>query len=131
MRPVSVMGRHQGIEIIQRSRQESAIRSTILSRLCIIKFRRTHERYAGFKKSLITSKVSDARRRGATTEAYEAIRRKEERALARLRREGNAADDALMVDQGELILLTIPNRSSIFPGNPLNRFRLIHQEGIL
>jgi hypothetical protein len=49
---------------------------------------------------LITSKASDARRRGATTEAYEAIRRKEERALARLRREGNAADDALLVDQG-------------------------------
>jgi hypothetical protein len=35
------------------------------------------------------------------TEAYEAIRRKEERALARLRREGNAADDALMVNQGK------------------------------
>jgi len=31
---------------------------------------------------LITSKVSDARRRGATTEAYEAIRRKEERSKA-------------------------------------------------
>ena len=27
-----------------------------------------------------------------------------------------------MVDQGELILLTIPNRFSIFPGNPLNPF---------
>jgi hypothetical protein len=50
---------------------------------------------------LINSKALDARRRGATTEAYGAIRRKEERALARLRREGNAADDALMVDQGD------------------------------
>ena len=49
---------------------------------------------------LITSKALDARRRGATTEAYGAIRRKEERSLARLWREGNAADDALMVDQG-------------------------------
>jgi hypothetical protein len=41
------------------------------------------------------------------------------------------ADDALMVDQGELILLTIWNRFSIFPGNLLNHFRLIHQEGML
>jgi len=49
---------------------------------------------------LITSKASDARRREATSEAYEAIRRKEERALARLWWEGNAADDALMVNQG-------------------------------
>jgi hypothetical protein len=73
-------------------------------------------RDAGFEQFLITSKASDARRRGATTEAYRAIRRKEERVLARLRRkkdldiwhlliaiwrhlrrEGNAADDALMV----------------------------------
>jgi cation transport ATPase len=59
----------------------------------------------------ITSKALDARRRGATTEAYGAILRKEERSLARLRREGNAAhqipswrgDDALMVDQGCLL----------------------------
>jgi len=50
---------------------------------------------------LITSKTSDARRRGATTEAYEAIRRKEKRAPALLGREGNAADGALMVDQGQ------------------------------
>jgi len=35
-----------------------------------------------------------------------------------------------MVDQGELILLTIPNRFSIFPGNLLIRFRFIHQEGM-
>jgi len=49
---------------------------------------------------LITIKASDARRREATTEAYEAIRRKEERALARLWWEGNAADDALMVNRG-------------------------------
>jgi hypothetical protein len=57
-------------------------------------------RDASFKKSLITSKASDARRRGATTEAYGTIRRKEERALARLRREDNAADDVLIVHQG-------------------------------
>jgi len=37
---------------------------------------------AGFEQFLITSKASDARRRGATTEAYGAIRRKEERAKA-------------------------------------------------
>jgi len=37
---------------------------------------------AGHEQFLITSKASDARRRGATTEAYEAIRRKEERAKA-------------------------------------------------
>jgi hypothetical protein len=34
------------------------------------------------------------------------------------------ADDALMVNQGELILLTIPNPFFIFPGNPLNPFTL-------
>ncbi len=64
---------------------------------------------AGLRRFLITSKASDARRRGATTEAYEPIRRKpveslkverEERALVCLRREGNAADDALLVNQG-------------------------------
>ena len=55
---------------------------------------------------LITGKASDARRHGATTEAYGALRRKEERALARLRREGNAADDALMVNQGAKERLT-------------------------
>jgi hypothetical protein len=37
---------------------------------------------AGNWVCLITSKVLDARRRGATTEAYEAIRRKEERTKA-------------------------------------------------
>jgi len=36
----------------------------------------------GFVGFLITSKVLDARRRGATTEAYGAIRRKEERSKA-------------------------------------------------
>jgi hypothetical protein len=54
---------------------------------------------------LITSKALDARRRGATTEAYGPIRRKEERSKAtplelaksRLPR----GDDALMVDQGK------------------------------
>jgi hypothetical protein len=35
-----------------------------------------------YSPSLITIKVLDARRRGATTEAYEAIRRKEERSKA-------------------------------------------------
>jgi len=37
---------------------------------------------AGLRLFLVTSKASDARRRGATSEAYEAIRRKEERAKA-------------------------------------------------
>jgi hypothetical protein len=37
---------------------------------------------ADFDQFLITGKTSDAGRRGATTEAYEAIRRKEERAKA-------------------------------------------------
>jgi len=36
----------------------------------------------GYQEFLITSKASDARRRGATTEAYDAIRRKEERTKA-------------------------------------------------
>jgi hypothetical protein len=36
----------------------------------------------GFEEFLITGKASDARRRGATTEAYGAIRRKEKRAKA-------------------------------------------------
>jgi len=33
--------------------------------------------------------------------------------------------------ESKLILLTIPNRFSIFPGNLLNHFRLIHQEDML
>jgi hypothetical protein len=37
---------------------------------------------AGYGIFLITRKVLDARRRGATTEAYGAIRRKEERSKA-------------------------------------------------
>jgi len=37
---------------------------------------------AGYALFLITSKVLDARRRGVTTEAYGAIRRKEERSKA-------------------------------------------------
>jgi len=53
----------------------------------------------GLGRFLISSKTSDASRRGATTEAYEAIRRKEKRTPALLGREGNAADGALMVDQ--------------------------------
>ena len=39
-------------------------------------------REVGFGQFLITSRASDARRRGATTEAYGTIRRKEERAKA-------------------------------------------------
>jgi hypothetical protein len=39
-------------------------------------------RSAGYGILLITRKVLDARRRGATTEAYGAIRRKEERSKA-------------------------------------------------
>ena len=46
----------------------------------------------GLGRCLITRKASDARRQGATTEAYGAIRRKEERAPARLGRVGNAAE---------------------------------------
>ena len=46
-------------------------------------------------------KVLDARSRGATTEAYGAIRRKPAPVKAGGGAiEGNAADDALMVDQG-------------------------------
>jgi len=37
---------------------------------------------AGYAALLITSKALDARRRGAKTEAYGAIRRKEERSKA-------------------------------------------------
>ena len=61
----------------------------------------------GYLAFLITSKILDVRRRGATSEAYGAIRRKEERSLARLggkairRRRTSTADDALMVDQGQ------------------------------
>jgi hypothetical protein len=50
--------------------------------------------------SLDTSKVLDARRREATNEAYEKY-------AARRSAEGNAADDALMVDQGLFIGLTV------------------------
>jgi len=48
---------------------------------------------AGYGVFLITSKVLDARRRGATTEAYGTP---QGGAI-----EGNAAEDALMVDQGK------------------------------
>ena len=55
----------------------------------------------GYGAFLILSKVLDARRRGATTEAYGIIRRKPAPAKAGGEAiEGNAADDALMVDQG-------------------------------
>jgi len=59
---------------------------------------------AVYELFLITSKVLGARRRGATTEAYGAIRRKP--ALAQAGGgaiEGNAANDALMVDQGNIV----------------------------
>jgi hypothetical protein len=56
---------------------------------------------AGFGRSLIISKVLDVRRRGATTEAYGTIGRKPAPAKAGGGAiEGNAADDALMVEQG-------------------------------
>jgi len=54
--------------------------------------------HAGSALFLITSKAPDARRRGVTTEAYGAIRRKPAPAEAGGgASEGNAADDALMV----------------------------------
>jgi hypothetical protein len=59
---------------------------------------------AAYGLFLITSKVLDARRRGVTTEAYDqyAARPPARRAYAPEGGaiEGNAADDALMVDQG-------------------------------
>jgi hypothetical protein len=61
-----------------------------------------------FGDILIPSKASDARRQGAATEAYVGIRRKEERTSALLGREGNAADEALMVDQSSFLPLTAP-----------------------
>jgi hypothetical protein len=64
------------------------------------------EKGMGFGPFLSTSKALDARSRGAAPEGDETIRRKEERALARLRREGNVSDDALMVNQGRSIGLT-------------------------
>jgi hypothetical protein len=55
----------------------------------------------GYVAFLITSKVLDVRRRGATTEAYGVIHRKPAPAKAGGGAiEGNAADDALMVNQG-------------------------------
>jgi hypothetical protein len=54
----------------------------------------------GYVAFLITSRVLDVRRRGAMTEAYGVIRRKPAPAKAGGGAiEGNAADDALMVDQ--------------------------------
>jgi putative transposon-encoded protein len=41
--------------------------------------------------------------------AYGAIRRKEERALARLRQEGNAAEDGLLVNQDNFLLASLPD----------------------
>jgi len=55
---------------------------------------------AGYVIFLITSKVLDARRRGATTEAYGAIG--QGGAI-----EGNVASNTLMVDHGGLISLTM------------------------
>jgi hypothetical protein len=64
---------------------------------------------------LIVSKVLDARRRGATTEAYEAILRKPARAKAGGEAiEGNTADDALMVIRDSPPCLTPSIQSSIF-----------------
>ena len=67
---------------------------------------------------LITSKVLDARRRGATTEAYGAIGRKPAPAKAGEGViEGNAADDALMVDQGPFLSLDLHGRFSYTPAH--------------
>jgi hypothetical protein len=55
---------------------------------------------AGYGVFLITSKALDARRRGATTEAYGGSNTPQGGGI-----EGNAADDALMVDQGREMLL--------------------------
>jgi hypothetical protein len=64
---------------------------------------------AGYAVFLITSEVLDARRQGATTEAYGPIRRKPAPAKAGGEAiEGNAADDALMVDQGTCSILDTP-----------------------
>jgi MFS family permease len=60
----------------------------------------------GFRAIPDHQQASDARRRGATSEAYRDIRRKEKRTPARLGQEGNAADDVLMVDQGHHPALT-------------------------
>jgi hypothetical protein len=55
----------------------------------------------GYAEYLIISKGLDVRRRGATTEAYGVIRRKPAPAKAGGGAiEGNATNDALMVDQG-------------------------------
>jgi hypothetical protein len=62
---------------------------------------------AGVATFLITSKASDARRRGATTEAYALVRRKPAPAKAGGgASEGNAADDALLVIKGFTARLT-------------------------
>jgi len=53
---------------------------------------------AGYEIFLITSKALDARRRGATTEAYGTRNNTPQGGGI----EGNAADDALMVDQSRL-----------------------------
>jgi len=65
----------------------------------------TKNEIGGFGEILITCKVLDARRRGATTEAYETIRRKPAPAKAGGGAiEGNAADDALQVIRGDFLL---------------------------
>jgi hypothetical protein len=69
----------------------------------------------GYAVFLITGKVSDARRRGATTEAYSSIRRKPAPAEAGGGAiEGNAAGDALMVIRNSAPCLTLSIQSSIF-----------------
>jgi hypothetical protein len=60
----------------------------------------------GYVLFLIASKVLDARRQGATSEAYRSIRRKPAPAEAGGGAiEGNAADGAFVADQGRAIEL--------------------------
>jgi hypothetical protein len=62
------------------------------------------KRDSAFEGILITSKASDARRRGATTRRTRIVRRNG-------RGKGNVADDVFMVDQGWFMaLLPKPDR---------------------
>jgi hypothetical protein len=76
------------------------------------------EESVGLVTFLITSKASDARRQGATSEAYGAIRRKEERSQATplelceipfLR-----GDDVLLLNQGQAVSRCTPHRCVTF-----------------
>ena len=86
-----------------------------------------------FQEYLITRKVLDARRPKSLevrrTDKYAATKRDDpSSAVALLRRmEGNAADDALMVNQGPLFRLTLITKSFIFPSIKGTSFHLTHQ----